>query len=251
MNSGAQGLVVIVTGGGRGIGRAIVRAALARGYAVGFTYVSDDAAADALVDEATAGGGQILALKGDVADPEFARTCFDRVVRELGPVAALVNNAGITGGIGSFATTSQETIRRSTEVNLLGTMWMAQEAVRRWSERAQAGRMVNMSSVAASLGAPGEYVHYAAAKAGVEGFTIGLGKEVAPLGIRVNAVSPGTTYTDIHAAGGEPDRPARVVGRVPIGRIAEPEEIASAVLWLLSDEASYVTGTVLRSAGGL
>ena len=243
--------VLLVTGGGRGIGAASVRAAVRKGTAVGFSYLRDDDAASALCGSLAAQGGRVLAMRGDVADPGFARRFFDTAEAELGPVHALVNNAGITGRIGPFADLPLETMRRTVETNLLGTMLMAQEAVRRWEAAGIAGRMVNISSVASTLGAAGEYVHYAATKAAVEALTIGLGKEVAAKGIRINAVAPGTAYTDIHAAAGAPDRPARVVSRVPIARIAEPDEIAAAVLWLLSDEASYVTATVLRVSGGL
>ncbi len=169
----------------------------------------------------------------------------------LGPPTAVVNNAGITGRIGNFATLPLEVLRRTIDVNLLGTMLVAQEAVRRWQAAGIAGRLVNISSIAATLGAPGEYVHYAATKAAVDALTVGLGKEVASSGIRVNAVAPGTAFTDIHAAGGDPDRPARVASRVPMGRIAQPQEIAHAVLWLLSDEASYLTATVVRVSGGV
>jgi len=243
--------VLIVTGGSRGIGAAIVRRAVERGYRVCIGYVSHRAAADALVEELGGLERGVIAVEGDVADPAFAERCFDRAEAALGPVTALVNNAGITGPIGRFTETTHQTLRRTADVNLLGTLFMAQEAVRRWERAAVPGRIVNVSSVASTLGAPNEYVHYAATKAAVEAFTIGLAKEVAASGMRINAVAPGTAYTDIHAAAGEPDRPARIVSRVPIGRIAEPGEIANAVLWLLSPEASYVTGTVLRVAGGL
>src|SRR3546814_12115021 len=141
----------------------------------------------------------------------------------------LVNNAGITGRIGSFADASADTLRQVTQVNLLGSVFMAGGAVRRWCARDVKGRMVNTSSIASTLGAPGEYVHYAATKAGVEALTIGLGKEVASCGIRINAVAPGTVHTDIHAAAGEPDRPARVVSRIPSGRVGEPGEIAAEI----------------------
>jgi NAD(P)-dependent dehydrogenase (short-subunit alcohol dehydrogenase family) len=163
----------------------------------------------------------------------------------------VVNNAGITGPIGPFKDLSHADLRRTMDTNLIGTMLVAQQAIRRWEAAGTRGRIVNISSIASTLGAPNEYVHYAATKAGVEAFTIGLGKEVAPKGIRVNAIAPGTTYTDIHASAGQPDRPARVVSRVPMARIADPKEIAAAALWLLSPGASYVTATVLRVAGGL
>jgi NAD(P)-dependent dehydrogenase (short-subunit alcohol dehydrogenase family) len=243
--------VLLVTGGGRGIGAAIVRRAVREGYAVCFSYLRDTATADKLASELAAAGGRVQAVAGDVADPQFAVTFFDVAEKDFGPVTALVNNAGITGQIGLFENLPLDTMRRTVDTNLIGTMLTAQEAVRRWTRAGISGRMVNVSSVAAATGSPHEYVHYAATKAAVEAFTVGLGKEVAPRGIRVNAVSPGITYTDIHAAGGEPDRPARVVSRVPMARIGEPDEIAAAVMWLLSAEASYATATVLRVSGGV
>jgi len=239
--------VVLVTGGSRGIGAAVVRGASERGYAVAVGYARDDAAAERL----RAGLPGVVTVRADVADPTGVQKLLDTAEAALGPVTAVVNNAGVTGRLGRFRDASVDTFRRVLDVNVLGTMLCAQEAVRRWEERGTAGRMVNVSSVAASLGAPGEYVHYAASKAAVEAFTVGLAKEVAAQGVRVNAVAPGTVDTGIHAAAGDPDRPARVVARVPMGRIGEPEEIAAAVLWLLSDEASYVTGAVLRASGGV
>jgi NAD(P)-dependent dehydrogenase (short-subunit alcohol dehydrogenase family) len=243
--------VMLVTGGGRGIGAAIVRAAAAKGYAVCFSYLRDDEAAGQLVEELKTAGHKVHAVRGDVGDVAFAQAFFDEAEGILGPCTALVNNAGITGRIGLFRDADHATMRKILDTNVLGTMAMAQEAVRRWGDAGTAGRMVNISSIASTLGAPGEYVHYAASKAAVEAFTIGLAKEVAPSGIRINAVAPGTVYTDIHAAAGEPERPARVVSRVPMGRIGQADEIANAVLWLLSPEASYVTGAVLRVSGGL
>jgi NAD(P)-dependent dehydrogenase (short-subunit alcohol dehydrogenase family) len=245
------GDVLLVTGGGRGIGAAVVRRAAHAGIAVAFSYRSDETAARALVSEVESAGGRALAIRQDVGEADAVSGLFDAVEDQLGPVSMLVNNAGITGRLGSFADASADTLRQVMQVNLLGTMFMAQEAVRRWRARDVKGRMVNISSIASTLGAPGEYVHYAATKAGIESLTIGLGKEVAPHGIRINAVAPGTVHTDIHAAAGEPDRPARVVSRIPSGRVGEPDEIAAGVLWLLSDEASYVNATVLRISGGL
>lgn len=249
MNSEQE--VLIVTGGGRGIGAAIVRQAVQKGYAVCFSYAQNRAAAEELVDDLKGEGHRAIAVCGDVADPDAVRNLFDQAESKLGRVTALVNNAGITGRIGSFQDAEIATLRRVLDVNVLGTMLCAKEAIRRWNEHSITGRMVNVSSIAAALGAPNEYVHYAATKAAVEAFTVGLGKEVAASGIRINAVSPGTVYTDIHAAAGEPERPKRVVSRIPMARIGEVDEIANAVLWLLSDEASYVTGAVLRVAGGL
>lgn len=243
--------VLIVTGGGRGIGAAIVRLAARDGYAVCFNYTRDETAARTLLRELLDQGLRAQVVRGDIADPDTARRLFDQAESDLGAVTGLVNNAGVTGHIGAFRDVDLATLRRVLDVNVLGTMLCAQEAVRRWEARGTPGRMVNISSIAATLGAPHEYVHYAATKAAVETFTVGLAREVAAGGIRVNAVSPGTAFTDIHATAGEPDRPARVVSRVPMGRIGEPDEIAEAVLWLLSDKASYVTGAVLRVAGGL
>jgi len=239
--------VLVVTGGSRGIGAAITRAAHARGHAVCVAYASDDAAAERLRAELPG----VVAVRADVADPTGVRALFEAAEAALGPVTALVNNAGVTGRLGRFVDAPVATLRRVLDVNVAGTMLCAQEALRRWEDRGTAGRMVNLSSRAATLGSPGEYVHYAASKAAVEAFTLGLAKEVAAQGIRVNGVAPGMVHTEIHAAAGDPGRPERVVGRVPMGRIGEPEEIAAAVLWLLSDEASYVTGAVLRVGGGL
>jgi NAD(P)-dependent dehydrogenase (short-subunit alcohol dehydrogenase family) len=239
--------VLVVTGGSRGIGAAVTRAAHARGHAVCVAYASDDEAADRLRGELPG----VVAVRADVADSASVSTLFDAAEAAFGPVTALVNNAGVTGRLGRFVDASAATLQRVLDVNVLGTMLCAQEAVRRWAERDTAGRIVNVSSRAATLGSPGEYVHYAASKAAVETFTLGLAKEVAAQGIRVNGVAPGMIHTDIHAAAGDPGRLERVVGRVPMGRIGEPEEIAAAVLWLLSDEASYVTGAVLDVGGGI
>ena len=243
--------VLLVTGGSRGIGAEIVRGAARRGWAVAFSYVQDREAARCLQDEVRAAGGTAVGLQGDVADPQAVAALFADAEDALGPLAGLVNNAGVTGCLGAFVDIDLATIRRVLDVNVLGTMLCAQEAVRRWRDRAMPGVMVNISSVASTLGAPGEYVHYAASKAAVEAFTIGLAKELAAGGTRVNAVAPGTAHTGIHAAAGEPGRPARVAARIPMGRAGEPSEIAEAVLWMLSPQASYVTGAVLRVSGGL
>ena len=243
--------VLIVTGGGRGIGAEIVRRAAAKGYAVCFSYARNAETADRLRAEIEAMGHAVTAARSDVAEPDAALHIFDAAETAFGPVTDLVNNAGITGRIGAFGETEPGSMRRVIDVNLMGTMYCAREAVRRWRTRGTAGCMVNISSVAATLGAPNEYVPYAAAKAGVETMSVGLAKETAASGIRVNVVSPGTVYTDIHAAAGEPDRPTRVVARVPMGRIGEPHEIADAVLFLLSPEASFITGSILRVSGGV
>lgn len=247
----SQRKVLLVTGGSRGIGAAVVRQAAADGYAVGFTYVDNATAAQQLVSSLVDAGHEAVTIHADVADPAAVVATFDAVEETLGSVTALVNNAGITGRIGPFSATTVETMRRVVDVNLLGTMYCAQEALRRWQLENVKGCMVNISSIAASLGAAHEYVHYAATKAAVETFTVGLGREVAAIGIRVNCVSPGTVYTDIHATAGEPTRPQRVVSRIPMARVGDADEIANAVRWLLSDEASYITATVLRVSGGL
>jgi NAD(P)-dependent dehydrogenase (short-subunit alcohol dehydrogenase family) len=245
--------VVIITGAGRGIGAATARAAALRDYAVCVNYLRDERAARSVVGRIASEGGRAVAVRGDVAVPEDVARLFDEAERALGPVTALVNNAGTTGRITRFEALDLPTLRRVIDINLIGCMLCAQEAVRRFStvRGGKGGSIVNVSSVAATLGSPGEYVHYAATKAAIETFTIGLAREVAREGIRINAVAPGTVDTEIHAAGGDPDRPARVAAGIPLGRVGRPEEIAEAIIWLLSPAASYTTGAVLTVSGGL
>ncbi len=245
---GAQ--VLLVTGGSRGIGAAIVRQAAAAGARVCFSYRREQAAASTLCGQLSASGAEVHAVQGDAADPAFPVALLDAAEARFGPVTMLVNNAGITGRHGPFHDLPAEVLRQTFDINVISPLLLAQEAVRRWRRAGIAGRMVNISSIAATLGAPHEYVHYAASKAAIDAFTIGLGKELAAEGIRINAVAPGTTMTDIHAAMGVPDRPARVAPRIPMQRVAEPDEIAGAVIWLLSDEAAYVTASILRVSGG-
>lgn len=242
---------VVVTGGSGGIGEAIVRGAAARGFGVCFTYLSGETSAMKLASELSAAGRRVIAVRCDVTAEDSVDALFEETERRLGPAGALVNNAGITGPIGLFQNVSSETLRKVVDVNLVGTMLCARRAIQSWQRMGMRGSIVNISSIAASLGAPREYVHYAAAKAAVEAFTIGLGKELGAEDIRVNAVCPGTILTDIHAKAGEPGRAQRVALSVPMRRPGEPKEIADAVLWLLSPEASYITGSVLRVAGGL
>lgn len=244
--------VVIVTGGSRGIGASTCRLAAERGYAVCVNYRSNREAADRVVAECRKVGANAVAVQADVAvEPDVVRL-FETVDRELGRVAALVNNAGILERQMRVDEMDAGRITRVLAANVVGSFLCAREAVRRMSTKkaGTGGAIVNVSSVAARVGSPGEYVDYAAAKGAVGAFTIGLSKEVAEEGIRVNAVRPGFIYTDIHASGGEPGRVDRVKQFVPMKRGGHPQEVAAAILWLLSDEASYVTGTFIDLAGG-
>ncbi|MER7617436.1 SDR family NAD(P)-dependent oxidoreductase [Nonomuraea wenchangensis] len=238
-------MVIIVTGGSRGIGSSIVERLSADGASVLFTHSGSDAEARELERRL---GPRVRGLRHDVRDdpePLFA------AAEEMGEVTGLVNNAGVTGRLGPFADLTDDDLRRVVEVNLVAPLRLCREAARRWRGRPPGEKsIVTVSSVAARTGSPGEYVAYAATKAAVDTMTVGLAKELAP-GVRVNAVSPGTIDTTIHARAGEPGRAWRVAERVPLGRPGRPEEIAAAVVWLLSDEASYVTGAVLDVAGGL
>ena len=244
--------VLIVTGASRGIGGATARLAAARGFAVAVNYSRDRAGAEAVAGEIEAHGGRAAALQADVADELQVQKLFDAAETALGPVAALVNNAGFSGPAGRLDEATAETVRRVVEVNYLGTIWCCREAVRRMSTRrgGAGGAIVNLSSGAASLGSPGAYVWYAGAKGAVDSFTLGLAKEVAREGIRVNAVAPGFVATGIHADSGLPRRLEEEAPKEPLGRAAEPEEIAEPVLWLLSPAASFTTGAILRVAGG-
>ncbi|HEU0199216.1 MAG TPA: SDR family oxidoreductase [Burkholderiaceae bacterium] len=244
--------VLIVTGASRGIGAATARLAAERGYAVCVNYARNRQAAEALVGEITAGGGEAVAVAADVSsEPEVMRL-FREVDEALGRVTALVNNAGILETHTRVEHMDAARWTRVLATNVIGTFLCAREAVRRMSTKhgGAGGAIVNISSVAARLGAPNEYVDYAASKGAVDTFTIGLAKEAANEGIRVNAVSPGVIYTDIHASGGEPNRVDRVKTFVPMQRGGQPEEVARAVLWLLSDDASYTTGATLDVSGG-
>lgn len=241
-----------MTGGSRGIGAAISRAAAARGYAVIVNYRVDEAAAAALVEEIRAGGGRAAAIRADVARESDVVNLFRQADALFGPLRGLVNNAGITGGFSRVDALSGEMLERLWAVNVTGTILCAREAIRRMSRKrgGTGGAIVNISSRAADLGSPGEWVHYAASKGAMNTFTIGLAGEVAGEGIRVNAVSPGLIETEIHAAAGDPGRLARLSGRIPLGRAGTAEEVAEAVLWLLSPAASYVSGSILTVSGG-
>ena len=243
---------LLVTGAGRGIGAATARLAAERGYAVCVNYRSNRGAADAVVEAIRASGGRAVAVAGDVAREADVLALFDACERELGPLAALVNNAGILEQHMRVDEMSVGRIERVLATNVVGSFLCAREAVRRMSTRhgGKGGAIVNVSSVAATLGSPNEYVDYAASKAAIDTFTVGLAREVATEGIRVNAVRPGVIYTEIHASGGEPGRVDRVKSAVPMKRGGEPEEVARAILWLLSEESSYCTGTIVDVSGG-
>jgi NAD(P)-dependent dehydrogenase (short-subunit alcohol dehydrogenase family) len=241
--------VAIVTGGSRGIGRGIVERLHRDGYAVVFTHSRSDSEAAALQRTLDRDGGACRGLRLDVAEPDAATRIFD-AAQALGTVTALVNNAGVTGRIGPIQALADDDLDRVMAVNLLAPVRLCREAARRWSNDTASRTIVNISSIAARTGSPGEYVVYAATKAALEALTRGLARELAPA-IRVNAVSPGTIETTIHARAGQPDRAWRVAERVPLRRPGRADEIANAVAWLLSEQASYTTGCVLEVTGGL
>jgi NAD(P)-dependent dehydrogenase (short-subunit alcohol dehydrogenase family) len=244
--------VIIITGGSRGIGAATARLASQSGYAVCFSYLRDLEAANAVVNEIMQAGGTALAIQADVSVEADVIRLFKAIDHSLGPVTALVNNTGIVEQQMRVADMDAARLNRVFAVNITGAFLCAREAVRRMSTKhgGSGGAIVNISSVASRLGSPNEYVDYAASKAAIEALTIGLSKEVALEGIRVNAVRPGVVYTGIHASGGEPNRVERVKQSVPMKRGGQPDEVARAVLWLLSDEASYSTGAILDVSGG-
>jgi len=243
---------LVITGGSRGIGAATARLAAARGYAVCINYRSDAKAARGVVDAIESAGGRAHAVRGNVADEADVVRLFDESQRAFGPPTGLVNNAGVVGPANRVADVPLSTLREVFDINILGAFLAAREAVRRMSTArgGKGGSIVNLSSMASFLGSPGEFVHYAASKGAIETFTIGLSREVAREGIRVNAVAPGLIDTEIHAAAGFPDRVERLGPTVPMGRGGTADEVAEAILWLLSDAASYVNGTSLRVSGG-
>ena len=250
MNPSQSG-AVIVTGGSRGIGAAACKAIAALAYPVVVNYASDAGAAQGVVRQIEEAGGKALAVQADVADEQAVAGMFSQAVQAFGRVHALVNNAGITGRIGPFEAASLATVEEVFRINVLGTIVCCQQAIRTWRAAGRGGVVGNRWSVAYPTGSPNEYVHYAASKAAVETLTLGLGKELASSGIRVCAVAPGSTLTGIHAMAGEPDRPQRIAPRIPLGRLAEPEEIAEAIAWLVTPKASYVVGSTLKCTGGL
>jgi len=241
--------LTVVTGGSRGIGAATCVRLASDGHDIVLGYVNDGAAAERTASAVRAEGAHCVTVRADTSSEEDVERLFDTAAA-LGPVTGLVNNAGVTGPLGRLADARTDVLRRVVDVNLLGYLLCCRRAARDMAPLGS-GAVVNVSSAAATLGSPGEYVHYAATKAAVDALTVGLSKELGPDGIRVNGVAPGTIETDIHAAMGDPDRPARVAARVPLGRAGQDVEIAAAIAWLLSPDASYATGTVLRVSGGL
>ncbi len=245
--------IVLVTGGSRGIGAATALLAARQGWAVAVNYTRDATAADEVVRQINAmQGGRAIAVQADVADEAQVLAMFARVDAELGRLTALVNNAGVVDAAQRLDEMSVARLRRMFDINLIGAFVCAREAVRRMSTRhgGPGGSIVNMSSAAARLGGAGQYVDYAASKGAIDSFTIGLAKEVAAEGIRVNAIRPGLIETDIHASGGQPDRVAQLAHLVPIGRGGTAEEVAQAAVWLMSEAASYTTMTLMDVSGG-
>ncbi|QJD92580.1 SDR family oxidoreductase [Duganella dendranthematis] len=244
--------VILITGGSRGIGAATARLAAARGYDVAISFAADEAGALAVASDIEAAGRRALVRRADSADPQQVAELFNAIDRKFGRIDVLVNNAAIIAPQSRLESLTFERMQRIFAVNTIGPMLCAQEAVKRMSHRhnGPGGAIVNVSSAAARLGSPNEYVDYAASKGALETFTTGLAREVAREGIRVNCVRPGHIYTEMHASGGEPGRVDRLKDSIPMGRGGQPEEVARAILWLASGEASFVTGTFVDATGG-
>jgi NAD(P)-dependent dehydrogenase (short-subunit alcohol dehydrogenase family) len=249
--------VMIVTGGSQGIGEAVARLAAARGYAVALTYQSNQAMADTVAADIVRAGGKAIAVQAEMADEASILALYRTVDETLGPITALVNNAGTPGATGKIDTVTAQTLDTVLAVNVRAPFLMIREAVSRMATDrggprggGGGGAIVNISSRAAELGGAGEWIHYAASKGALDSLTIGASKELAARGIRVNAVSPGLIQTDLHARAGLPDRLTKLVGGVPMGRVGSADEVATAVLWLLSPEASYITGVIVPISGG-
>jgi NAD(P)-dependent dehydrogenase (short-subunit alcohol dehydrogenase family) len=243
---------LIVTGASRGIGAAVAKMAGARGFRVAVNFARDTRSAEAVALEIASSGGGAIAIQADVSREDDILRLFETAERNLGPITGLVNNAAITGGFARVAAVTSEALNRVFALNVIGAMLCAREAVRRMSTRngGNGGAIVNISSRAAQIGGAGEWVHYAASKGALDTFTLGLAREIATEGIRVNGVAPGHVQTGLHAANGDPDRMKRLAPTIPMGRSGTPEEIAEAVLWLLSPAASYTTGAILAVGGG-
>ena len=252
MATGPSAPLILITGGSRGVGAATARLAAAQGYDVVISYINNEAAALGVVADVQALGRRALAIRADSADPEQVAHLFRAIDETFGRIDVLVNNAAIIALQSRFEDLDVARMQRIFAINAIGPMLCAQQAVKRMSFRhsGNGGSVINVSSGAARLGSPNEYVDYAASKGALETFTIGLSKEVAREGIRVNCVRPGHIYTEMHASGGEPGRVDRVKDSIPMGRGGEPEDVARAVLWLAGAEASFITGTFLDVTGG-
>jgi NAD(P)-dependent dehydrogenase (short-subunit alcohol dehydrogenase family) len=243
---------LLVTGASGGIGAEVVRLAHARGLSAAVHYLQNKKAAEALVTEIVSAGGRACAIQADLGHEQDVIRLFDAAGRELGPVTGLVNSAGVVGGLTRVENVSAAALEDVFRVNVIGTILCCREAVRRMSTAhgGSGGSIVNVSSIASRIGGAGEWVHYAASKGAVDSFTLGLAREVAAEGIRVNAVSPGIIETDVHARAGAPDRPWRMAPGIPMKRPGKPIEVAEAILWLLSDAPAYITGSILEIGGG-
>lgn len=243
---------LIVTGAGRGIGAAVAKLAGSRGYCVAVNYAKNAQSAGDVARHIVSSGGRAIPMQADVSREQEILRLFESAERELGPLAGLVNNAGITGGFARVEEVTSAALAEVFAVNVIGAMLCGREAVRRMSTRngGRGGAIVNISSRAAQIGGAGEWVHYAASKGALDTFTLGLAREVAAEGIRVNAVAPGHVLTELHAGSGDPERMTRLAPTIPMGRAGTAEEVAEAVLWLLSPAASYATGAILAVSGG-
>ncbi len=247
-----DGPVLLVTGGSRGIGAAACLVAARHGWRVAVNYAANEAAANAVVSEIAKAGGEAIAIKGDVGNAADIGSMFEAVDKHFGRLDGLVNNAGIVDYIARVDEMSADRLERMMRINVTGSILCAGQAVRRMSTRhgGRGGAIVNISSMAAVIGGPAQYVDYAASKAAIDTFTVGLSKEVADEGIRVNAIRPGIIETDIHAAGGQPDKPKEMAPSIPMKRTGQAEEVADAIVYLLSPSASYITGAILNVSGG-
>ncbi|MEJ2801560.1 NAD(P)-dependent dehydrogenase (short-subunit alcohol dehydrogenase family) [Comamonas sp. BIGb0124] len=252
MTDESQAPVILITGGSRGVGAATARLAAAQGYDVAISFVANESAARSVASDVEALGRRALPVRADNADPAQVAALFAAIDKAFGRLDVLVNNAAMLARQSRLEDLDFERVRRVFAVNSIGPILCAQQAVKRMSTRynGRGGSVINISSASARLGSPNEYVDYAASKGAVETFTTGFAKEVAREGIRVNCIRPGHIYTEMHASGGEPDRVNRVKDTVPMGRGGQPEEVARAILWLASAEASFITGTFLDVTGG-